>query len=76
MGDVRSLQDYRNAKDGDKYRLLQAAALLKLFWKEKGRDARDPDEFNEWEPASLPDGPVDPFDVLTEEEIAETLRGE
>ena len=64
----------RNERDGDKYRLLQGAAMLKLFNDRVGRPPRDTDELLLW--FSLQQdtpSPIDPFEVLTDDEIRATL---
>ncbi len=52
----------RNLGDAENYRLLQAAALIKLFSQRVGRAARDSEEGT----LRLP---IDPREILTNEEI-------
>jgi hypothetical protein len=64
-------------EDADKYRRLQAAALLKLFKQaHDGAEAESIQDVYEWVEASgLRTHPINPFNVLSEREIAETLKG-
>ncbi len=49
---VVDFQEYKNRFDGEKYRLLQAAAMLKLFEQANGRGASTTQELEEWLAAS------------------------
>lgn len=54
---------------------LITAAVLKLFWQANGRKAADTDELFRWvNDSELIIGAIDPFSVLTEEEIDEVLK--
>ena len=71
------LDSVRTERDAHTYRLLQAAALIKLFRQANDRDARDIAEFNVFfrgldRPSHRK--PIDPASVLTAEEIAAELR--
>ena len=44
--------------------------MLKLFREANGRDAHEVEEPGQWiDTAALPPGPIDPFEVLSDEEI-------
>lgn len=61
--------------DPHRYRQLRAAALTKLFKREHGRAPETLQEIEEW----LPTGEatdVDPFEVLTAEEIEAVVSEE
>lgn len=70
---VVDFQEYKNRFDGEKYRLLQAAAMLKLFEQANGRGASTTQELEEWLAASDIKGPIDPFAILSRDEI-EAIR--
>lgn len=61
---------------GDKYRLLQAAALLKAFRCAEGRPASTLDEMREWVGSRGLEQPIDPFAILSEQEIVEVVTHE
>ena len=64
------------ADDGPhRFRRLRAAALTKLFEREHGRAPQTLLEVEEWLPTSHA-GDVDPFRVLTPEEIEAVIREE
>lgn len=71
--------------DAEKFRLLQAMALLKLFKQANGRSPSTTQELEDWarevenlnKYAGVKDnGSIDPFVVLTPEEIEEALKKE
>ncbi len=64
-------------EDADKYRSLQAAALLKLYKQaHDGVEARSIEDLYEWVEANgIQRRPINPFDVLSPKEIDETLKG-
>ena len=54
---------------------LITASVLKLFWQANGRKATDTDELFTWvNESELIIGAIDPFAVLTDEEIDEVLK--
>ncbi len=64
-----SFQKARDEIEAEGYRLLQAEALLELFSRENGRRPAHTEELETWaETAGLP-RPIDPFSVLTPEQI-------
>lgn len=70
---VTNLARHRDKRDAEKYRLLQAAARLKLFKQEHGHDARDMEELENSPSPNPGPRPIDPYVVLTREEIEATL---
>ena len=52
-----------------KWRLLQAATLLALFRRIRGRDATSLDELERWALVVNVARPIDPFAVLTADEL-------
>ena len=71
------LDSVRSERDAHTYRLLQAAALIKLFTQVNGREARDLAELNVFfAGTSQPPirQPIDPASILTADEIAAELR--
>ena len=69
-------------RSAEQYRLLQATALLKLYRQaHDGVPASTRDAVQAWVMAgglrdeNLRDGAVDPFTVLTDEEIDEIVKG-
>ena len=64
-----SFQKARERIDAEGYQLLEAEALLELFSRENGRRPTNMRELEKWaETAALP-RPIDPFSVLTPEQI-------
>ena len=70
-----TLPQRTNGRDADTYRLLQGAALLKLFKQDRGRAAETIEELNEWTMVQPP-GPIDPFAVLDRDERVCDGRGQ
>jgi hypothetical protein len=60
--------------ENEKHSLIQAAALLKLFRQENGREASGPEELAAWLANAKFGKPVDPYKFLTEQEIEEALK--
>jgi hypothetical protein len=58
-------------RDAEKYRLLQAAAQLELCRRAIGREP-DVSDWERWVKSADP--PIDPFAVLSNEQIEEVLR--
>ncbi len=73
MTDELALQRLqRLAEEAEQYeaRLLQLAAKRKLFHLANGRDPETIEVLDVWAQTSL-DAPIDPYEVLTREEIAQ-----
>ncbi len=66
--DVAEFQKYKDRFDGEKYRLLQVAAMLKLFEQANGRGASTMQELEKWLAANHT-GQIDPFAILSRDEI-------
>lgn len=66
---VANLIRYRNKRDAEKHRLLQATALLRLFEINNGRSAETMQELMLWQEERPKQGPIDPYKILTSEEI-------
>lgn len=67
----------RNAREGERYRVLQAYALMKLFWEGNGRHPDSNEELFEWayDNPSV-EQPIDPAIVLTDDEIVAVFHRE
>jgi hypothetical protein len=73
-----SVIDFEEAKrrfDAATFRKLQGAALLELFERANGRPAISKEELGEWAARTLPPKPINPFDVLTEQQVSDILKG-
>lgn len=68
------LHTQRNGRDLTRFNFLQGAALLKLFRQARGREPLTDTEFREWINAQSLPTPLDPFAILTPEEINELDR--
>ncbi len=68
-----SVIDFGEAKKRFSFRLQQVKALQVLFERKHGRPATSPRELEEWA-YHLVTTPINPFDVLTEQRIAETIQ--
>ena len=65
----------RIKRDAERYRLCQAAALQKLFRQAHGRSATSTQELGDFcRVAHGIPNPLNPFDVLTPDEIALAMR--
>lgn len=73
---VTSIQNKMDERDAKKYRLLQAAAMLELFRMDFGRAPASMHEFEAWAVNQRFRSPIDPYAVLTHDQITETLRNE
>ena len=62
----------RSAEEAERYEagLLQVAAQMKLYREAHGKDAETTDVLNVWARTHLT-GPIDPYQVLTREEIVQ-----
>jgi len=59
-----------HVSDAERYRLLQAAALLKIYETEVGRPAKTTTELGMWRSETRSgEGPINPYEILTDEEI-------
>ena len=56
--------------DAERYRLLQAAAILKIYETEVGRPAKTTAELEVWASETRSgEGQINPYEILTDEEI-------
>jgi hypothetical protein len=65
--------DKRRDEDERRLRVAQAAALMELFRRANGREASTAEELRHWAAFNAPEKPVDPFAILTPEQIASAL---
>ena len=68
--------DFTEATDrnaADKYRVLQAASLIELFRRDRGREPVTLAEFTDWSTATDLPKRIDPFAILTPEQIHKVL---
>jgi hypothetical protein len=64
----------RDKRDAHQYRLLQAAAMIELFTLAHGRGPDTSDELGEWLKTRTDIlRPIDPYAVLTDEQMSATL---
>ena len=71
---IHSISTAQNRRDANAYRCLQAAALIKLFKADNGHPPNTTEELEAWvKKANLPSGPIQPYNHLTNEEVAEVL---
>lgn len=73
MGTIADFSKFRDRADADKWRRLQAATVMVCFVRAHGREPANLDELGQWAGANLSQ-PVDPFSVLTPEEVDEIRR--
>lgn len=73
---VTSIEGRMIERDARKYQLLQAAAMIELFRMDFGRGPASIKEIEDWAEYRSFTKPIDPFAVLTRDQIDETLRNE
>jgi len=71
---MKNVIEITEKSDADKYRLLVAEALLKLYESDNGRPCDTAQELFDWIESANIERPIDPMEILTKDEIQAMLE--